>query len=73
MVTVPAFLLRRLYVKKSLRNTENGFEFELRTRLGSGSAFTLQPLTVDGVELPNKREKRRPLARCQKNALSRWR
>ena len=51
MVTVPAFLLRRLYVKKSLRNTENGFEFELRNRLGSGYAFKLWPLTVDGVEL----------------------
>ena len=38
MVTVPAFLLRRLYVKKSLRNTEDGFEFELRNRLGSGYA-----------------------------------
>jgi hypothetical protein len=51
MVTVPAFLLRRLYVKKSLRNTEYGFEFELRNRLGSGYAFKLWPLTVDGEEL----------------------
>ena len=52
MVTVPAFLLRRLYVKKSLKNTDYGFEFELRNRLGSGYAFKLWPLTVDGEELP---------------------
>ena len=52
MVTVPGFLLRRLYVKKSLRKTETGFEFELRNRLGSGYAHGMQPLRVDGVEVP---------------------
>ena len=52
MVTVPAFLLRRLYVKKSLKNTDNGFEFQLRNRLGSGYAHTMHPLTVDGTEVP---------------------
>ena len=36
MVTVPGFLLRRLYVKQSLANTEDGFQFELMNRLGSG-------------------------------------
>jgi hypothetical protein len=54
MVTVPAFILRRLYVKKSLKNTSEGFQFELRNRLGSGYAFKLWPLTVDGVELPSE-------------------
>ena len=52
MVSVPGFLLRRLYVKQSLRNTTEGFEFELRNRLGSGYAHRLLPLTVDGNELP---------------------
>ena len=52
MVTVPGFLLRRLYVKKSLRNTAAGFEFQLRNGLGSGYAHRMLPLTVDGVELP---------------------
>jgi hypothetical protein len=51
MVSVPAFLLRRLYVKGSLRNSETGFEFELRNRLGSGYAYGLRPLTVDGDEI----------------------
>ncbi len=52
MVTVPGFLLRRLYVKQSLRNTDRGIEFELRNRLGSGYAHRMLPLTVDGDELP---------------------
>ena len=51
MVTVPGFLLRRLYLKGSLRNTSSGFEFQLRNRLGSGYAHKLLPLTVDGVEV----------------------
>ena len=52
MVTVPGFLLRRLYVKQSLTNTSSGFEFQLRNRLGSGYAYKLWPLTVDGTEVP---------------------
>ena len=52
MVSVPGFLLRRLYVKQSLRNTPDGFEFEIRNRLGSGYAHRLMPLAVDGTELP---------------------
>ena len=52
MVTVPGFLLRRLYVKGSLRNTDTGFEFQLRNRLGSGYTHGLIPVTADGVEVP---------------------
>lgn len=48
---VPAFLLRRLYVKGSLRATADGFEFQLCNRLGSGYAKRLFPLTLDGQEL----------------------
>ena len=55
MVTVPGFLLRRLYVKQSLRKTGTGFEFELRNRLGSGYAHGMQPLKVDDVEVPPER------------------
>ena len=49
---VPAFLLRRLYVKGSLRNVDGGFEFDLKNTLGSGYAEAALPLSVDGVELP---------------------
>ena len=52
MVTVPGFLLRRLYVKTSLRNTDNGFAFDLRNGLGSGYAHKLCPIKVDGEEVP---------------------
>ena len=52
MVTVPGFLLRRLYVKQSLKNTDDGFEFSLLNRLGSGYAFGMRPLTLDGRQLP---------------------
>ena len=55
MVTVPGFLLRRLYVKQSLRNTPEGFEFDLKNGLGSGYTRRLEPLTVDGVEVPIER------------------
>ena len=52
MVTVPGFLLRRLYVKQSLANTEDGFRFELMNTLGSGYSHRVHPLSVDGVEVP---------------------
>ncbi len=52
MVSVPGFLLRRLYVKQSLKNTSYGFEFQLMNKLGSGYAHGMIPLAVDGVEVP---------------------
>ena len=50
MVSVPGFLLRRLYVKGSLRATDDGLSFQLRNTLGSGYARRMLPLTVDGEE-----------------------
>lgn len=55
MVSVPAFLLRRLYVKGTLKNSGRGIEFQLRNRLGSGYAEAMLPLTLDGVEVPMHR------------------
>ncbi len=52
MVKVPGFLLKRLYVKGSLRNTEGGFRLSLKNTLGSGYAQGLMPLTVDGEAMP---------------------
>ncbi|MEE9285010.1 MAG: DUF6379 domain-containing protein [Dehalococcoidia bacterium] len=49
---VPAFLLRRLFVKGSLQNTPGGFEFKLKNSLGSGYANGMLPLMVDGEEIP---------------------
>ena len=52
MVTVPGFLLRRLYVKGSLQNTEEGVSFQLKNSLGSGYAKGMMPVALDGVEYP---------------------
>ena len=52
MIRVPNFLLRRLYVKYSLRNTPQGFEFTLKNALGSGYARGMLPITVDDEEVP---------------------
>lgn len=54
MITVPPFLLKRLYVKGSLRNHDQGFQFELKNTLGSGYGNELLPLTVDGKEVPKE-------------------
>jgi len=51
MIAVPQFLLRRLYVKGSLRNNDQGFQFQLKNSLGSGYGKELLPLTLDGEEL----------------------
>ncbi len=47
MPIVPAFILRRLYVKGSLQNTTDGWRFTLRNSLGSGYANGLVPLMLD--------------------------
>lgn len=52
MIKVPPFLLRRLYVKGSLRNSDKGFEFDLKNTLGSGYGVKLLPLILDGEEIP---------------------
>lgn len=49
---VPGFLLKRLYVKGSLKNTIDGFQLSLKNSLGSGYALKLLPLRVDGAEMP---------------------
>lgn len=49
---VPEFLLRRLYVKGSLRNVDGGWAFELQNSLGSGYAEQVLPLTIDDAEVP---------------------
>ena len=49
---VPAFLLRRLYVKGSLRQEGEDLLFELKNTLGSGYADRVLPLRIDGAEIP---------------------
>jgi hypothetical protein len=56
MPGVPAFILGRLYVKGSLRNTLDGWRFTLRNTLGSGYAKGMVPLRLDEIdEIPMER------------------
>src|SRR4030042_1552040 len=52
MITVPGFLLKRVYAKGSLKNNDSGFQFYLKNSLGSGYAKELFPLILDGQEVP---------------------
>ena len=52
MISIPSFILRRLYVKGSLRNIEGGIQFSLLNKLGSGYARRFLPLTLDDEEIP---------------------
>lgn len=54
MITVPSFILKRLYVKGSMCNCSQGFQFELRNTLGSGWGNEVFPLAVDGKEMPKQ-------------------
>jgi hypothetical protein len=52
MSSVPVFLLKKLYVKGSLKNTAAGFELAIQNTLAPGTILGLAPLKVDGVECP---------------------
>ena len=52
MISIPSFLLKRLYVKGSLRNNADGFQFEIENKLGSGYGNELKPLTLDRGTIP---------------------
>ena len=49
---IPAFLLRKLYVKGSLENTGEGFLFKIKNSLSPGTAIGVTPFKVNDVEYP---------------------
>ena len=49
MPAVPAFMLKKLYLKGSLKNTERGFQFQIRNTLAPGTITAVEPVVVDGV------------------------
>jgi hypothetical protein len=49
---IPVFLLRKLYVKGSLQNVDDGFSFRIKNSLSPGTATAIHPVKVDGVEYP---------------------
>jgi hydroxymethylglutaryl-CoA reductase (NADPH) len=51
MPTIPSMLLKKLYQKGSLKNTEGGFEFALKNTLAPGTIVGLRTLVVDGQKV----------------------
>ncbi|MFX1578826.1 MAG: hydroxymethylglutaryl-CoA reductase [Promethearchaeota archaeon] len=47
---IPAFLLRKLYIKGSLENVEGGFSFKLKNSLSPGTTTAVAPIKVNGDE-----------------------
>ncbi len=43
---IPSFLLAKLYVKGSLKNNDNGFEFALKNIIDSTMLIGIGPITV---------------------------
>jgi hypothetical protein len=43
---IPSFLLAKLYVKDSLKNTDNGFEFALKNIIDSTMLIGIGPIGV---------------------------
>jgi hypothetical protein len=52
MAKIPDFLLRALYVKGSLRNNNDGFEFQMRNELGPVRIIGARPLLIDRRPIP---------------------
>ncbi len=49
---VPSFLLKKLYIKGSFKNTSNGFQLSLRNTLAPGTLLGISPLQIDGRNIP---------------------
>lgn len=47
MAKIPEFLLRALYVKGSLQNNANGFQFQMKNDLGPARIIGARPLQLD--------------------------
>lgn len=49
---VPQFLLNKVYVPNSLKNTPLGFELKLKNVVDTGTIGGIKSLTLDGTEIP---------------------
>ncbi len=49
---IPSFLLKKLYVKDSFKNTPDGFELALRNTLAPGTLIGFGHLEIDGRVIP---------------------
>ena len=51
MPTIPGVLLKKLYVVRSLKNTDDGYEFALKNMLAPGTIVGINRLVVDGQKV----------------------
>ncbi|MFW9910386.1 MAG: hypothetical protein ACFFEF_17660 [Candidatus Thorarchaeota archaeon] len=49
---IPSFLLKKLYVKGSLENVDDGFQFKLKNSLSPGTAIGMDPFKINDTEYP---------------------
>ncbi len=49
---IPSFLLKKLYVPGSFKNTPTGFQLSLRNTLAPGTLLGVSPLQIDGRDIP---------------------
>ena len=49
---IPAFLLRKLYIKGSLENVEDGFSLKLKNSLSPATTTAVAPIKGNGNEFP---------------------
>ncbi len=49
---IPTFLLRKLYLKGSLENVDDGFVFKIKNTLSPGTVTAMEPIKVNGTEYP---------------------
>ncbi|NHJ13689.1 MAG: hydroxymethylglutaryl-CoA reductase [Candidatus Thorarchaeota archaeon] len=49
---IPPSILKRLYVKGSLENSDDGFSFKIKNALANGTAVSMSPVKIDGTEYP---------------------
>lgn len=52
MAKIPEFMLKALYVKGSLHNEGDGFEFQMKNDLGPARIVGARPLQLDRKPLP---------------------
>jgi hydroxymethylglutaryl-CoA reductase (NADPH) len=52
MPAIPSFVLKKLYVKGSLRAQEEGFALDVRNTIAPGTLLGVTDLTLDGTAVP---------------------
>ena len=52
---IPTFLLKKLYVKGSFKNTADGFQFALCNTLANGTLTEVGAITLDGRAIPREK------------------